>query len=71
MKPSSKQKTIIPGLAILVVAGVLIFFNPADERPGMQDHLINSATKNSIPASTADSQFLIYKKINDSLEKKG
>ena len=69
MRSTLPQKNIIPGIAILMVSLVLIFFNPADNRAGMKDILINTATRNIIPASTNDSQLLIYKKINDSLEK--
>lgn len=69
MRSALWQKNMIPGLAILMVALVLIFVNPADERDNGPDNLINTATKNIIPASTNDSQLVIYKKINDSLEK--
>src|SRR5258705_13340918 len=69
MRSTLAQKNIIPGLAILMVSLVLIFVNPADNRAAMKDILINTATRNIIPASTTDSQLLIYKKINDSLEK--
>ncbi|HMK27191.1 MAG TPA: DUF2975 domain-containing protein [Chitinophagaceae bacterium] len=69
MRSTLPRKNIIPGLAILMVSLVLIFFNPADNRASMKDILINTATRNIIPASTNDSQLLIYKKINDSLEK--
>ncbi len=69
MRSSLPQKNIIPGLAILVVALVLLFVHPADQRDNGPGNLINTATKNIFPASTNDSQLVVYKKINDSLEK--
>ncbi len=69
MRSTLRQKNNIPGLAILMVALVLIFVHPADNRDNSSDHLINTATRNIIPASMDDSQLVVYKKIHDSLEK--
>jgi hypothetical protein len=69
MRSAFLKKNNLPGVAILVLALVLIFIHPADPRDNGPGNLINSATRNIIPASTSDSQLLIYKTIHDSLEK--